>query len=349
MADIARKLGLGRSTVSMALRDHPEISAATRKRVREAAEELGYRPDPLISLLMSNLHEGSDRPRDTVLAVINEPEKTWSWRERPMFRAMWAGMEEQARRRGYGLEEFRIGAHGLPPDRLLHILRARGIAGAIIAPKLQCGPSVFNGWAEFACVTVNWSVSSPANLPRSCIASFHNFNRAWAALEDRGYRRIGLVTNPGISARTGHQHLAAHLTKLHLLPPERRVPALSLPPENPDLPLVRAWLDRERPDAVLVDDAHGMLDSLSRVADVPGSLGVAALELGNAPAGMAGIDEHVEEIGAAAVDMLIGRLQRNERGLPDNPRLLHVPGSWRDGATVRTLPRADAMPPRAMP
>ena len=123
--------------------------------------------------------------------------------------------------------------------------------------------------------------------------------------------------------------------KLHLLPPERRVTALSVPPEKLNLELVRAWLDQERPDAVLVDDAHYMLRLLGQAAEVPARLGVAALELGNAPAGTAGIDEHSEEIGAAAVDMLIGRLQRNECGLPKVPRLLHVPGSWRDGATVR--------------
>ena len=56
MADIARKVGLGRSTVSMALRNHPEIAAATKDRVLKAASELGYQPNPLISLLMSRLH-----------------------------------------------------------------------------------------------------------------------------------------------------------------------------------------------------------------------------------------------------------------------------------------------------
>ena len=177
----------------------------------------------------------------------------------------------------------------------------------------------------------NWSVTSPPNLPRACSATFRNFNCAWAALESCGYRRIGFFTNPGISIRTEHQYVAAHLMKLHLLPPERRVSALSVPPEKLNLATLRAWLDQERPDAVLVDDAHYMLPLLAQAANVPADLGVAALELSNAPAGMAGIDEHSEEIGAAAVDMLIGRLQRNECGMPGIPRLLHVPGSWRDG------------------
>ena len=95
MADIARKVGLGRSTVSMALRNHPEIALATRRRVQKAAEELGYLPDPLLSLLMSNLHDASDRPRDAVLAVIGETEADWNWRQRPIFQTVWSGMEAQ--------------------------------------------------------------------------------------------------------------------------------------------------------------------------------------------------------------------------------------------------------------
>lgn len=337
MADIARKVGLGRSTVSMALRNHPEIPLATRERVHRAAQELGYRPDPLLSLLMSNLHDENARPRDTVLAVLSEPEENWNWRDRPLFQTMWAGMEAQALRRGYRIEEFRIGRHGLPPARVIQVLLSRSIVGAVIAPKLHCGPSAFTGWDSLPCVTLNWSVVSP-HLPRACTAAFRNFNSAWDALEERGYRRISFLTNPGIAPRTEHQYVAAHLMKLHLQPPERRIPAFYLSPEKPDLALLRAWLEQARPDAVIVDDAHAMLPILRRVTDVPAALGVAALELGNSPAGMAGIDEHSAEIGAAAVDMLIGRLQRNERGLPAIPRLLHVPGSWREGATARPLP-----------
>ena len=336
MSDIARKVGLGRSTVSMALRNHPVIAAATRERVLRAARELGYQPNPLISLLMSRLHEETSTRRDTVLAVINEPEAHWSWRDFPIFRTMWSGMEEQARLRGYLIEEFKTGPHGLPPARLRQILAARGIPGVILAPKLETGPSLFAGWEDFAAVTLNWSITTPG-LSRACVDCIHNFNRAWAALEARGYRRIGFFNNPGLSIRLAHQYLAANLAQLYLLPPERRVNPLSPPPDQVTLEDVRAWLRRERPDAVLLADAGHGTHFMRQAASVPGELGVAALELGNAPAGMSGIDERVGAIGAAAVDLLIGRLQRNERGPVEAPRLLHVAGAWRDGDSTRPL------------
>lgn len=336
MSDIARATGLGRSTVSMALRNHPGVAVATRERVLKVAAELGYRPNPLISLLMSRLHEEKSSRHDTVLAVINERAANWSWRYYPMFQTMWAGIEEQARRRGYMVEEFLVGAHGLAPARLAQILRARGVPGVIVAPKYAVGPSAFTAWDEFACVTINWSVSAPA-LPRSCFDFYRNFVKAWEALVERGYERIGFIDNPGMSTRLGHQYKAANLALLDLLPASRRVTPLYLSDDLISPKNVRTWLNRERPDAVIVSDASYMVHLIREVAAVPSEVAIACVELANAPADCAGIDERVAEVGVAAVDMLIGRLQRNERGLPESQRILHVSGAWREGATVRPL------------
>ena len=336
MADIARKVGLGRSTVSMALRNHPEIAAATKDRVLKAASELGYQPNPLISLLMSRLHEETATRRDTVLAVISEPEANWHWRDFPIFQTMWAGMESQAKRRGYLIEEFRVGPHGTPPERLNQILVARGIPGIILAPKLETGPSRFTRWENFASVTADLSISTSGHS-RSCIDYFHNFNRAWTKLESLGYRRIGFLNNPGLSIRCEHQYHAANLVKLDQLPAERRVAPLTLIGEETTADNVRAWLRRERPDAVLVTSADYMLRVVREVAAVPEEIGVAALELGCSPAGVSGINERTREIGEASVDMLIGRLQRNERGLLAAPRTLHVEGVWHNGNTTRRI------------
>lgn len=52
--DIARELGISPSTVSRALKDHPDISFKTRKAVKELAEKLRYEPNDIaLSLLHS--------------------------------------------------------------------------------------------------------------------------------------------------------------------------------------------------------------------------------------------------------------------------------------------------------
>lgn len=45
--DIARELGISPSTVSRALKDHPDISPDTKKAVKELAEELNYQPNSI--------------------------------------------------------------------------------------------------------------------------------------------------------------------------------------------------------------------------------------------------------------------------------------------------------------
>jgi LacI family transcriptional regulator len=45
LRDFAKHLGLSPTTVSRGLNDYPEVNHATRQRIREAAAELGYRPN----------------------------------------------------------------------------------------------------------------------------------------------------------------------------------------------------------------------------------------------------------------------------------------------------------------
>jgi DNA-binding LacI/PurR family transcriptional regulator len=53
LQDVADRAGVSRALVSIVMRDVPGASAATRARVRKAAEEIGYRPDSRARLLRS--------------------------------------------------------------------------------------------------------------------------------------------------------------------------------------------------------------------------------------------------------------------------------------------------------
>src|SRR3954447_1153208 len=51
MADVAARAGVSRALVSIVFRDQPGASEATRLKVREAAQALGYAPDQRARLL----------------------------------------------------------------------------------------------------------------------------------------------------------------------------------------------------------------------------------------------------------------------------------------------------------
>jgi LacI family transcriptional regulator len=65
---------------------------------------------------------------------------------------------------------------------------------------------------------------------------------------------------------------------------------------------------------------------------IPEDLGVAPLE--RYP-GYAGLDQKPEKVGAAAIDLIVGLIQRNETGLPADPKVVMVEGSWVEGPSVR--------------
>jgi len=53
MRDVARLAGVSHQTVSRVLNGHPQVSPAARQRVREAVEQLGYKPNVTARALAS--------------------------------------------------------------------------------------------------------------------------------------------------------------------------------------------------------------------------------------------------------------------------------------------------------
>ena len=74
MQQVADAVGLTRAAVSLALRKHSSIPARTQTRVAEAAQRLGYRPNPLVSALMSyHLRIKQTSPRVTLGFLTSHP------------------------------------------------------------------------------------------------------------------------------------------------------------------------------------------------------------------------------------------------------------------------------------
>lgn len=87
--DIARALGISPSTVSRALKDHPDISTETKRVVKEYAEQVNYRPNALALSLK--------RQRSNTLGLVI-PEIVHHF-----FSSVISGIEELAYAKGYRL------------------------------------------------------------------------------------------------------------------------------------------------------------------------------------------------------------------------------------------------------
>lgn len=72
--DIARKAGVHQSHVSLALKNHPVVAEATRKKIQAIAKSMGYRPNAALSAAASNRwRQEKGMRRETVAFIRSVP------------------------------------------------------------------------------------------------------------------------------------------------------------------------------------------------------------------------------------------------------------------------------------
>jgi DNA-binding LacI/PurR family transcriptional regulator len=126
LKDIALRIGVSVMTVSKALRDEPDVSAATRERIRALAQQMGYVPDSTAQGL---------RTRTTKLFGVVIPSIT-----NPIFARTFFALEERAHDLGYDI--MLTHTHNLPDreDYCVRRLLSRRVDGLFIAPVYRLDP-----------------------------------------------------------------------------------------------------------------------------------------------------------------------------------------------------------------
>ena len=334
LQDVATRAAVHRTTVSLALRDHPRIPAATRERVKAVAAKLGYRINPLVSALMQSRRSGKALKHIALAYVTNYPTR-FGWRpphhDRPDF---FPGAVERARDFGYKLEHFWLAEPGMTPHRFCDILSARGINGLIVG-RLPPGQQAMElAWSRFSCVALGLTLRAPLLHH----VTENHFDAAWQGMQrcrERGYRRVGFVfSEANDSPRVGNRWLGAFLAEQQQFPRADRLPPCPAVPA--DERSFRDWFERVRPDALLANHSRPVLAWLECMGRrVPRDVGLIDLAGDHPELECAGVYYDPAKLGALAVEMLVGLLHRNETGVPDDQHEILLTGEWRDG---RTLP-----------
>jgi LacI family transcriptional regulator len=345
LRDVAQRAGVHYSTVSLALRNRGALPAATRQKVRRAAEELGYRPDPMLASLSSYRREPAERYRATLAWVTNFPTRT-GWRDEEIYLEYFTGARQRAQALGFKLQEFWLREPAMTPARAAQILAARGIRGLLIAPQPAPATVLALDWAGFSAVVIGYSVASPA-LHMVGPNQYRCMTLLLDQLRRRAYRRIGLVMLRASDERVDRNWHAGFLVGQQRLAVRDRLPPLFL--DTWDEAAFAAWLRRHRPDAIVSKCAEA-LPALHRLGyRLPRDLGAAFLTRVKPSRELSGVNESPLDVGAAAVDYLAGMLHRDERGVPELPRRLLIEGQWIDGRTVRALRPARSLVSSAAP
>jgi len=311
-------------TVSLSLRNHPSIPEKTRARIREAAAQLGYRPDPVVGKLMQQLRLGGRRRTSCSLCLLVSRLPGSS----PAYQDLIAeGARRAANGLGFAFDIMPLDEALEHPARLRRTLYTRGIEGLILGPQFPPADlTPLLHWSRFSVVSTSHSVLGPA-VHRVVPNQFANALLLGRELNERGHRRLGLLISRDLDERTGHR-LDAAIQWLNHENGVRDLETYRWEAGMPSAAMLDRWVKRNQPEALISHtcrDLEMLQDKLPRLRNLP--LAATTSIEPNPP--FDSIFEKPEDVGAAAVDLLSALFQRGERGIPGSPRTVMIDGSFR--------------------
>lgn len=333
MRDVARLAGgVHPSTVSLALRNHPGISEATRKKVCAAARKLGYRPDPLLDAFNTHRLEVLPHKALPVVAFVSDFESRQALEKSCHQGALWAGSRAAAETLHCHIELFLVGKNQLTPERVHSILRARGIVGIVIGACRAMTARMAFEWADYSAVKIE---SPHLTVPLYTVSSDQRqaSRLAFRKLYALGYRRIGLATAPGLEIRQDDLYRAGFFLEQSRSADAQGIKPLELT-DAATPGVVADWVRTHRLQAVVSDSMEFPAHVASEGLRVPQDIGFACLDLPHDSTGVAGIVPDHTRVGAQAVEQVVGLMRTNQRGLPAAASCTFVPVAWRDGESA---------------
>ena len=325
MRDVAIAAGVHQTTVSRALRNDPRITEAVRTQVREVAERLGYRLNPLLSALGTLRRQRASVRYQIAIAFITQAGFSGGHL---------AGVRAAAEQRGYKVDVFEIGPE-LSESRLNDILVARGIQGIILGPLPEAHGHFTLAWEHLSTVVIEYSFTEPA-FDRVVTNSYETMNTVLRECRKRGYTRMGVALMQVVDDRNEGLLCAAYS-----LAKERDTGMASLNPlliPKWDAKSFRAWFKREKPQVVissnfLLPHIEESLKAMKlRVAD---DVGLVNLNLLPTHQNYSGVCQDAPAIGAMAARLVIEKLNHNERGIPAARMTVLTDGTWISGQTLK--------------
>jgi LacI family transcriptional regulator len=337
MADVARHARVSKNTVSLALRNDPQIPESTRQRVRVSVTELGYKANSVISKLMAELRRGDEAAYKHNFALINANQDRDAFLRHPTVPDYVSGCRRRAAQLGYGLDEFWLHDPELRAGRLESILRARGIRGALVIGMMKenrLPPDFETLWSAFTAVVTGVRTHDPT-LSFACVDHHSLVIEAMQRIRERGIRRPALVIEGVIDRLVGGRFTAAfeHALK-NLRPADRLTPFLDVDASRENPGLFSDWLLRRKPDAILT--LHTVVEEWVTAAGlrVSQDIGLVQLECRRGCEDWAGMEQHNDLTGEAAVDLLVSLTSAGKEPLSLSPRGTLITPTWKDGRTL---------------
>lgn len=198
--DIAKKAGFSPTTVSKALNDYPDISAATKRKIRAIARELGYTPNSSARALATS--------KSWLIGILYNEDQGLGIRH-PHFSEIIEKFKERIEEAGYELIFIgkRIGErHNSIYEHCLY----RGVDAVFIAnaPEVDGLEDLIN--SRIPCIT-----SEPVSDQVPCVLSdnVEGAKRAVDYLFSMGHKRVAHIAGP-INAAASQERILGYKTSV---------------------------------------------------------------------------------------------------------------------------------------
>ena len=346
MRDIAKAAGVSAMTVSRALRGSSLQNKATRERIQQIASELGWKPNPLVSALMSQRLRQRGARLTANLAIL-DPRSDEPDANRNHIR----GALERAEELGYRAEVFPYKPSQTSSGRLREILLARGVRGIVLMPLPVGLHEIAFDFENFAAATIGYSLGSPV-LHRVANDTQANVHIALRHFEKHGYRRVGLIMADDANRRMLCQYTSAADSYDRFYSRGMRVRQLILPDErftNTDLRKILGWIARHRLQGICssAELLHRRL--IESGAIIPADFGYLHLHRLGADPRITCVDQLRDYIGRKAIDLVTAMIQRNETFPTTHPQIILTPSELIEGGTTPPISISAVRRERAKP
>jgi len=336
--DLARQTGFSAMTVSRALRNSSKVNPETKKTIREMADKLGYRQNPLVSANMAGIRASKRVTYQATVGIIHETPPGGEWvGTQKLIEAVVAECEAM----GFKPDLFDLAKPEFAHGDLNRVLRSRGIQGIIQAPMIRETADLPLDFSQFTMVVCN-----PGTLPqkfhRVSPDHYGNMDMLLNRIRKLGYKRIGLMIARDLDIFLNHLSSSRFLA----FQQTERIPKIPvfMPAGREDYrpDSFREWYDKHRPEIAITTCETIFRNHFFEDAGlkIPDDLAVVKANINRSRKYLSGISEESAEVGTTAVHTLAQLLFQNERGLPAKPMSVLVPGKWVEAGTVPSVSEA---------
>lgn len=336
---IASHLKVSPAAVSYALRGKSGVSDELRARILSYAAQHGYRPNPINAELMSLVRANrSFRNTGSTIAYINTYSNPAYMEQESLF---CQGARAAAESFGYSMEIFLARSSGMTSQRMTQILEARGIKGVLIGTRFRDDPEVKLDWTRFSAVLIGETEYS-VNITRVCNNQISTCSHCLHQLAQKGYSRLGIVVPSHYEAARGYPFsIGAERFRLET---GGRYPVSVLHAATPSEAEMIDWCESNRLEGVLFlgRNIGFMINELNTSKRL--NVGFACLSVlpevrlthpvERTQHLWSGINQHYDQIGATAMELLRGLLLSGERGLSTHPKTVLRSGEWVEGCST---------------